>query len=121
MPLTRIEVCRKRNPDEVQHMLQSVYEAQIEAFKVPDTDRQLRYFELPSDHFFIPPGRTQDFTIVVVELFPGRSADAKREFYKSVVAKFGELGIAPSDVFITLIESGRENWSLANGVAASDL
>ncbi|WP_414143102.1 tautomerase family protein [Burkholderia cepacia] len=102
-------------------MLQSVYEAQIEAFKVPDTDRQLRYFELPSDRFFIPPGRTQDFTLVVVELFPGRSVDAKREFYKSIVAKFGEIGIASSDVFVTLVESGRENWSLANGVIASDL
>ncbi len=121
MPLTRIEVCRERQPTEIQHMLQSVYEAQIEAFKVPDSDRQLRYFELPPERFFTPPDRTENFTLVVVELFPGRSADAKRAFYKSVVAKFGEIGIAPSDVFISLVESGKENWSLADGVAACDL
>jgi hypothetical protein len=121
VPLSRIEVCRKRKPAEIQHMLQSVYAAQIEAFKVPDTDRQLRYFELQHEHFFIPPDRTENFTLVVVELFPGRTADAKRAFYKSIVARFGEIGISPSDVFISLVESGRENWSLADGIAACDL
>lgn len=121
MPLTRIEVCRERQPEEVEHMLQSVYDAQIEAFKVPDADRQLRYFELAPERFFIPPGRTRNFTLVIVELFPGRAVDAKRAFYKSVVSKFGEIGIAPSDVFITLVESGRENWSLSEGVAACDV
>ncbi|MDN7559103.1 tautomerase family protein [Burkholderia orbicola] len=120
MPLTRIEVCQNRPADEVQYILQSVYEAQIEAFKVPESDRQLRYYELLGRHFFIPPGRTDNFTLVSVDMFPGRTAEAKKAFYSSVVRRLEKIGIAPSDVFINLVESARENWSMRDGISAAD-
>jgi hypothetical protein len=120
VPLTRIEVCRSHPADEVQYILQSIYEAQIEAFKVPETDRQLRYYELPSHHFFTPPGRTENFTLVSVEMFPGRTAEAKKSFYSSIVRRLEKIGIAPSDVFISLVESARENWSMKDGISASE-
>ena len=118
MPLSRIEVCRHRPPHEVHYLLESVYEAQIQAFDVPRTDRQIRYFELDPQEFLIPPDRTENFTLVVIQLFPGRSAEAKKKLYRSIVERFEKIGIAPSDVFIGLQESPRENWSLANGEAA---
>lgn len=121
MPLTTIETCKKRPSTEVKYLLDSVYQAQIEAFKVPDTDRQLRYAEVSTDHFYIPPNRTNNFTLVTIQMFPGRTIDAKRAFYKSVVERFSKIGISKSDVFISLQESPRENWSLSDGIAASDL
>ncbi|OZI17095.1 tautomerase family protein [Bordetella genomosp. 7] len=121
MPLTRIECCKKRPPAEIQHLLESVYQAQIEALKVPDTDRQIRYIEVPAEHFYIPPGRTSNFTLVVIQMFPGRTIDAKRALYRSIVERFSKIGIAPSDVFISVQESARENWSMRDGIAASDL
>lgn len=120
MPLTRIEVCRSRPDNEVEFILQSVYEAQIEAFKVPESDRQLRYYELSARHFFTPPGRTENFTLVSVEMFPGRTADAKKAFYHSIVRRLEKVGIVPSDVFINLVESARENWSMKDGIAATE-
>jgi phenylpyruvate tautomerase PptA (4-oxalocrotonate tautomerase family) len=121
MPLTTIETCKKRPSTEIKYLLDSVYQAQIEAFKVPDTDRQLRYAEVSADHFYIPPNRTNNFTLVTIQMFPGRTIDAKRAFYKSIVERFSKIGISKSDVFISLQESPRENWSLSDGVAASDL
>ncbi|MGT2509593.1 tautomerase family protein [Cupriavidus basilensis] len=121
MPLSRIEVCKSRPASEINFLLESVYQAQIEAFGVPATDRQLRYLEIAPERFFIPPGRTDNFTLVVISMFPGRTVDAKRDLYKSIVARFGEIGIAPEDVFISLQESARENWSMSGGVAACDL
>ncbi len=119
MPLSRIEVCRKRPPHEIRHLLESVYEAQIEALGVPTTDRQVRYFELDPQEFLIPPDRTDNFTLVVIQLFPGRSAEAKQKLFRSIVERFEKIGVARSDVFIGLQESARENWSLANGEAAA--
>lgn len=121
MPLSRIEVRKKRPEEEVQFLLTSLYEAQIEALKVPSTDRQIRYMEHLPEHFHIPPGRSENFTLVVIQLFPGRTVDAKRALYKSIVARFGKIGIAPSDIFIGMEESPRENWSMSDGVAACDL
>jgi phenylpyruvate tautomerase PptA (4-oxalocrotonate tautomerase family) len=115
MPLSRIEVCRSRSPEDVRFLLESVYEAQIEAFGVPATDRQIRYFELRPEHFLTPPGRSENFTLVTIQLFPGRTVEAKRKLFKSIVERFAKIGISPLDVFIGLQESARENWSLANG------
>lgn len=120
MPLTRIEVCRNRPAEEVEYILQAIYEAQIEAFNVPESDRQLRYYELSPHHFFTPPGRTENFTLVSVEMFPGRTADAKKAFYRSIVQRLERVGIAPCDVFINLVESPRENWSMKDGIAATE-
>jgi phenylpyruvate tautomerase PptA (4-oxalocrotonate tautomerase family) len=121
MPLTRIEVCKPRSDAEIQLMMQAVYEAQIEALKVPATDRQLRYNELRPEHVFIPPGRTENFTIVTIQLFAGRSVELKRALYRGIVSRFAGIGIAPADVFINLEETPRENWSLGDGIAACDL
>lgn len=121
MPLAKIEVCKKRPKDEARYLLESVYQAQIEALKVPASDRQLRYVELDPELFFIPPSCSENFTLVTIQLFPGRTTDAKRALYKSIVERFGKIGIAPSDIFISLQESPRENWSLSDGVAACDL
>lgn len=121
MPLTTVESCKPRTAAEVQHLLESVYQAQIEAFNVPDTDRQIRYYEVPAEHCYIPPGRTDNFTVVTVQLFSGRTVDAKRTLYRTIVTRFAQIGIPASDVFIGLVESPRENWSMSNGVAACDL
>ena len=67
----------------------------------------------------VPPGKTENYTLVEIVLFPGRTLDAKRNLYKSIVRRFSELGIAPSDVFIVLNEPSLDNWGLRGGLPAS--
>ena len=42
MPMTRIEVRRQRPPEQVQALIQAVYEAQREALKLPKVDLGFR-------------------------------------------------------------------------------
>ena len=49
-----------------------------------------------------------------------RKLDAKRNLYKSIVSRFGDLGIAPSDIFIILYEPPLDNWGLRGGLPASE-
>jgi len=121
MPLARIEVRRSRPSEEVSALIEAVYQAQREALKVPEGDRQIRYIEYKPEHFIVPPGKTENYTLVEISLFPGRTLDAKRHLYKSIVRRFGELGIAPSDVFIVLYEPPLDNWGLRGGLPASEV
>ncbi|MBB5205462.1 phenylpyruvate tautomerase PptA (4-oxalocrotonate tautomerase family) [Inhella inkyongensis] len=121
MPVAKIEVRRSRAPHEVQALIEAVYQAQREALKVPEDDRQIRYIEHRPEHFAVPPGRSENYTFVEILLFPGRSLDAKRRLYASIVRRFGELGIAPHDVFIVLQEPALENWGIRGGQAAVDV
>jgi phenylpyruvate tautomerase PptA (4-oxalocrotonate tautomerase family) len=121
MPLAKIEVRRSRPPSEVKALIDAVYQAQREALKVPEGDRQIRYIEHKAEHFAVPPGKTENYTLVEITLFPGRSLDAKRILYRSIVRRFGELGISPTDIFIVLNEPPLDNWGIRGGVPASEV
>lgn len=121
MPLAKIEVRKSRPDSEVAALIDAVYQAQREALKVPEDDRQIRYIEHKPEHFAVPPGKTENYTFVEITLFPGRSLDAKRKLYQSIVRRFGELGIVPSDVFIVLNEPPLDNWGIRGGVPASEM
>jgi phenylpyruvate tautomerase PptA (4-oxalocrotonate tautomerase family) len=121
MPLAKIEVRRNRPASEVTALIEAVYQAQREALKVPEGDRQIRYIEHKPEHFEVPPGKTENFTLVEITLFPGRSLEAKRRLYKSIVRRFGELGISPTDIFIVLNEPPLDNWGIRGGIPASEV
>ena len=121
MPLARIETRRPRPPHEVQALIEAVYQAQREALKVPEDDRQIRYIEHRPEHFAAPPDKTENYTLVEIQIFPGRSLEAKRALYRGIVSRFGALGIAPSDILILLQEPPLANWGLRGGQAACDI
>ena len=121
MPLARIEVRKSRPAEEVAAIMEAVYQAQREALKVPEGDRQIRYVEHKPAYVSVPPGKTENYTLVEITLFPGRSLEAKRNLYKSIVQRFSALGIAPSDIFIVLYEPPLDNWGLRGGIPASEV
>jgi phenylpyruvate tautomerase PptA (4-oxalocrotonate tautomerase family) len=121
MPLAKIEVRKSRPAAEVAALIEAVYAAQREALELPEGDRQIRYVEHRPEHYAVGPGKTENFTSVQITLFPGRSLEAKRRLYQSIVRRFGALGIAATDVFIVLYEPPLENWGIRGGVPASEV
>jgi phenylpyruvate tautomerase PptA (4-oxalocrotonate tautomerase family) len=121
MPLARIEVRKSRSPEVIADMIEAVYQAQREALQVPADDRQIRYVEYNPAHFAVPPGKTENYTLVEITVFPGRSLEAKRNLYQSIVRRFGALGIDPADILIVLHEPPLENWGLQGGRPACEV
>jgi phenylpyruvate tautomerase PptA (4-oxalocrotonate tautomerase family) len=121
MPMTRIEGRRRRSDAEIQALIEAVYQAQREALRVPDWDRQIRYVEHRPENFHVVPGRTENYLLVEISLFAGRSLDAKRALYQSIVRRFGTLGVDASDVTIVLHDVPAENWGIRGGVPASEV
>ncbi len=121
MPLAKIEVRKHWPPEHVQAMMDAVYQAQREALQLPESDRQIRFIQHRPEHFHIPPGKTENYTLIEISLFAGRSIEAKRALYRAVVHKLGVVGIAPEDIFIVLHEVPLENWGIRGGTPASDV
>ena len=120
MPIVKIEVCPARPAEQVSALIEAVYQAQLIALKLPEDDKQIRYVEHNPEHFPVPPGKTENYTFVEFQIFPGRSLEAKRKLYQGVVRRFGELGIQPSDIIIVLHEPSLENWGI-RGLPASEI
>ncbi len=85
----------------------------MEAFGYPADKRFHRFIYLDKDSFYYPAGRTDQYTIIEVSLFEGRTMEAKKQFYRLVFESFAErLGIMPNDVEITLFETPKHNWGI---------
>ena len=121
MPLVTIETRQGVTPALKRGMFDAVHEALVACFRIPDHDRTQRLVQHAPEDFEAPPGRGPRYTIITIAAFAGRSVDAKRALYKTIVDRFEVLGVPRLDVFILLHEQPRENWGLRGGIAGSDV
>jgi phenylpyruvate tautomerase PptA (4-oxalocrotonate tautomerase family) len=121
MPLVRLEVRQGRSATQKQALLDAAHAALVEALGIPDHDRMQRIVEHTRDDFELPPGGSDDFVLVEVTMFPGRSRQAKRRLYQALARNLGELGVTPTDVFVVLHEPPMENWGIRGGQMASEV
>jgi phenylpyruvate tautomerase PptA (4-oxalocrotonate tautomerase family) len=121
MPLVRLEVRQGRSATQKQALLDAAHAALVEALGIPDQDRLQRIVEHAREDFELPPASSDNFVLVQVTMFAGRSRQAKRRLYQALVRNFGELGVAPADVFVVLQEPSLDNWGIRGGQMASEV
>lgn len=109
-----------RTASEGLHRL-TVIVSQREALKVPERDRTIRYIEHRPEHFHAPPGKGENYSLVEITLYAGRSLDAKRALYQGIVKRFEALGIPASDVLMVLNEVPLDIWGVRSGQPASEV
>jgi len=122
MPFVKISMLEGRDRTYRCELLDGVHSALVEAFQIPDKDRHQQLYELDKDHFEISEGKSDQFVLVEIIAFQGRSLDAKRKLYSAIVRNFGEApGIPGDDILIILHELPMENWGLRRGKPATEV
>ena len=89
--------------------------------KTPEWDKTIRLIVHEPHRFATPPQKGERYTLVDVDLFSGRSLNAKKVFYRAIVNNLGKLGIPADHVKVLLRESAAENWGVRGGVPASEV
>ena len=123
MPLTRVSLRRGKPAAYRQAILDRLYEAMRETFDVPEDD----FFMLVTEHdaadfscspTYLGVARSDDLVIIQLTVNNTRSLAQKKALYRRIVEKLADHpGIRPEDVFINLVETLPENWSLCHGIA----
>jgi len=123
MPLVRVSL-RKGKPAEFRRRLGTViYETMLETINVPAKDNFQIITEHDPDGLIYDPEyldihRTEDVIFIQITLNEGRTVELKQAFYKRLAERLhNELGIRMEDIFISLVEVKKENWSFGNGEA----
>ncbi|GJE44990.1 tautomerase family protein [Methylobacterium soli] len=123
MPFARIDLAKGKSAEYRRTIGEVVYDAMLDALNVPKDDRFQVINEHEPENFFIDPGylginRTGDCVVIQLTLNAGRGVEQKRGFFKAVADGLHErLGLRREDVFISLVEVAKENWSFGNGEA----
>jgi phenylpyruvate tautomerase PptA (4-oxalocrotonate tautomerase family) len=122
--LVRIETLDGHSQQQKQALMDAVHSALVDALAVPTGDPTLRVIEHPKTNVQLP--RTphtpsEQWTLVEVTLFAGRSQQTKSRLYSEIVRRLGEVGVPALDITIVLIESPTENWGVQGGTPANDI
>jgi len=123
MPLVRIDLLEGKSPEYHEQVGQTVYQALLDCFAVPKNDRFQVITEHPKDELqfdrnYLGIHRSEDCIFVQITLSTGRTVEMKQRFYKAVADGLHEsLKLRREDVFISLVEVPKENWSFGNGEA----
>ncbi|MGA9894987.1 MAG: tautomerase family protein [Xanthobacteraceae bacterium] len=124
MPLARIDLIKGKPSSYRRTIGEVVYKAMVEVLKAPENDRFQVIAEHDADDFIYDPTffgieRSADVIFVQLTLAEGRTPEQKRGFYKQVVDELGRrLKLRREDVFISLVGTGRDDWSFGNGEAS---
>jgi phenylpyruvate tautomerase PptA (4-oxalocrotonate tautomerase family) len=88
-----------------------IHSCVVDALVYPKDKRAHRFIQLEPEEFFYPAGRTENYTILEISMFEGRSTEAKKKLIRLLIERFEtQLGIAPVDVEITIFETPKHNW-----------
>ena len=62
--------------------------------------------------------RSADVVYIQIIVFATRTAEQKKALFKRIAEQLAQSpGLRPEDVFVSLVEVQKENWSLGNGLA----
>ena len=122
MPLVRINLSKTYSPEQRRIVSDVVYTAMIEIANVPKHDK-FQIFTANSDDELVYPKEGYlgiDYTpkIIFIQVFwvAGRSVDVKKAFYRRIAEDLhAKAGVRKEDVWISLIDAAREDWSFGNG------
>lgn len=121
MPLVKIETRKSWSSSQKKEIMEAIHTAMRDALKIPANDRNIRFNEYHHEDFQVPPGKTENYTLVEITMFAGRSLQAKKELYQGIVTNLGKIKISAGDVFIVLYEVPLDNWGIRGGLPASDV
>jgi phenylpyruvate tautomerase PptA (4-oxalocrotonate tautomerase family) len=122
MPLVRNDLRKGKDATYREQIGLIVHEALI-SVGVPKDDRLRAISEDEPPNFVFDPTylgirHSEDLAMVQITWNEGRTVEQKKPLYKAIADGLaGELGLRREDVFVSLVEIKKENWSFSNGIA----
>ena len=123
MPLIRVDLRRGKSADYKKAIVDGVYRALRETFNVPDEDRFFVVSEHDADSMvfsrnYMNIQRTAECVFRQFFVSNTRDLTQKKALFARVVQLLKENpGVRTQDVFINMVDMGKENWSFGDGIA----
>lgn len=123
MPLLHISLRAGKPEAYRQAIFDSLYRAMRETFNVPEDDQFMTITEHDGANFrygasYLGVARSDDLVFIEITANNTRTVEQKKALFRRIAELLGASpGIRPQDVFVSLVEVAKENWSLGHGLA----
>ena len=114
MPIVNVAMLKGRSPEYKKTVLDCIHQGLVDAIGIEDWDRFQRITEYDREDFEIPSFKTDDFMIIEMKFFPGRTKEQKGKAIEMITDNLkNRLSIDPGDVFVIINEPPLENWGMS--------
>ena len=122
MPLAHISLRAGKSDAYRQAVFDGLYRALRETLDVPEGDQFMTITEHDAANFRYGDAfgiaRSDDLVYVEITVFDTRTVEQKKALFRRLAELLSENpGIRPQDVFVTLADVPKENWSVGDGLA----
>jgi phenylpyruvate tautomerase PptA (4-oxalocrotonate tautomerase family) len=122
MPLLHISLRAGKSEAYCKAILDSLYGAMRETLNVPEDDQFMTITEHDAANFrtgnAYGVARSADVVYIQITVFNTRTAEQKKALFRRIADLLGQNpGIRPEDVFVTVLDAAKENWSVGHGLA----
>ena len=122
MPIAHISLRAGKSQAYRQAIFDGIYRSMRETLNVPEDDQFMTITEHDPANFRYGNAygvtRSADVVSIQIIVFKTRTLRQKKGLYGRLVELLGEdPGIRPEDVFLTVLEAAKENWSVGHGLA----
>lgn len=122
MPLIHVSMRTGKPEAYRQAIFDSLYRAMREALGVPEDDQFMTISEHDAANFrygnAFGVARSDDLVYIQITVFDTRTAEQKKALFRRIAQLLGDRpGIRPENVFVNVLDSAKENWSVGHGLA----
>jgi 4-oxalocrotonate tautomerase len=122
MPIIQVSLRAGKPKAYRQAILDGLYRAMRDTLGVPEDDKFIAITEHDDANFSYGSAygvaRSADTVYIQITVFDSRTVEQKKALFRRIAELLGENpGVRPEDVFINILESAKENWSVGHGVA----
>lgn len=122
MPLIQISLIKGKPKKYVKAVADGIHNALCSAWGIPEDDRFQLITEYEKRNFIINKkiwnvNRSDDVIVIYITSIM-RPPEMKNKLYHELVKVLGKKpGVRKEDIFVTMVQNDRENWSFGNGIA----
>jgi phenylpyruvate tautomerase PptA (4-oxalocrotonate tautomerase family) len=99
----------------------AIHKAIVEALVYSPEKKFHRLIGLEKSEFIYPADRSENYTIIEISMFEGRSIETRKSLIRLIFANIErEVGIRSQDVEITIYETPKQNWGI-RGLCGDEL
>jgi len=102
----------KENLNPIKSQLSDVIHKSMQSvLGMPEDKRAHRFIPMDKSDFYYPGGRSDNYTVIEINMMEGRQIDTKKALIKSLFSEIeSELNISPIDIEITIKEQPKHCW-----------
>lgn len=123
MPLVHISMRAGKPEAYRQAIFDGLYGAMRETFNVPEDDQFMALTEHEAANFrygatYLDVARSDAVVFIQITANNTRTPEQKKMLFRRIAERLSDKpGLRPEDVFVSLVEVVKENWSLGHGLA----